>query len=40
VVIGGDHSLEISRAKSQRDAVEASNAAVLAAIRTFVTKLA
>jgi len=37
VVPGADHSLEISRAKSQRAAVEASNDAVLAAIATFVT---
>jgi len=37
VVPGGDHSLEVSRAKSQRAAVEASNALVLSAIRTFVT---
>ena len=37
VVAGADHSLEISRAKSQRAAVEASNDAVLAAIATFVT---
>ena len=36
VVPGGDHSLESSRAKSQRAAVDASNAAVLSAIRTFV----
>lgn len=36
VVQGGDHSLELSRAKSQRDAVEASNQLVLAAIRGFV----
>lgn len=38
VVAGGDHSLELSRARSQRDAVAASHAAVLAAITTFVTK--
>ena len=39
VVSGGDHSLELSRAKSQRDAAETANAAVLAAIRTFVTNV-
>ena len=36
VVPGGDHSLQISSAKSRRDAQEASNQAVLAAIRAFV----
>ena len=36
VVPGGDHSLEFSRAKSQRPAVEASNAIVLTEIRRFV----
>ena len=36
VVPGGDHSLELSRAKSQRDAVEASNAIVLTELRRFV----
>jgi predicted alpha/beta-hydrolase family hydrolase len=40
VVTGGDHSLELSRATSQRAAGEASNAAVLAAIQDFVTDLA
>ncbi len=35
VVPGGDHSLETSHAKSQRPAVEASNASVLSAIGAF-----
>jgi predicted alpha/beta-hydrolase family hydrolase len=35
VVSGADHSLEISRARSQRAAAEASNAAILAAIGAF-----
>lgn len=39
VVSGGDHSLQLSRAKSRPDAAEASNTAVLSAIRTFVTTL-
>jgi hypothetical protein len=40
VVTGGNHSLEISRARTKRDAQEASNAAVLAAIRRFVESIA
>lgn len=36
VVTGGNHSLEVSRAKAQRPAQEASDQAVIAAIRAFV----
>jgi len=39
VVQGGDHSLEVSRARSQRDAVEASNATVLTEIRHFLENM-
>ena len=36
VVTAGNHSLELSRAKSKREAQDASDQAVLAAIRSFV----
>lgn len=40
VVAGGDHSLELSRARREGAAGVASNAAVLSAIQGFVTDLA